>query len=143
LNRCWPHPIGYLSGCKNSIMFKKYLALLLCICISHFSWAQKADPQKLVGPTWLLTGEIVSMEGKQPATDKDIHLDFTRDGKWKSTHTLQGVNTGTWQLDKNGKLLMTLSGKKTADIVLADGERLEMVYVGNNGTIRWQWEAAK
>lgn len=124
-------------------MKKMYFAMLMCICISHFSMAQKADPQKLAGPTWLLTEEIVSGEGKQPATDKDIHLDFYKDGKWKATYALHGATSGTWLVDKNGKLVMTLTGKKTAEIALADGVHLEIVATTNSGTVHWKWETAK
>ena len=117
--------------------------MLLCISISHFSFAQKADPQKLTGYTWLLSEEVLSGESKQPATDKDIHLDFSKDGKWKATHPLQGASNGTWQLDKNGKLIMTLSGRKNAEIVLADGEHLEIIFASGGSTVRWKWETAK
>lgn len=105
--------------------------------------AQQPNPKKLSGVTWLLTADEMSGLGKHSSLDKDIHLDFTADGKWTTTHPLLNNQTkGTWETDKKGKLVIK-AGSKTAEIVSITDDKLVIVYDQATSKVTWTWETAK
>jgi hypothetical protein len=105
--------------------------------------AQSPNPKKLSGVTWLLTADEMSGLGKHSSLDKDIHLEFTADGKWTTSHPLLNNQTkGSWETDKKGKLVIK-AGNKTAEIVSVADDKLEIVYNQGTSKVTWTWETAK
>lgn len=105
--------------------------------------AQQPNPKKLTGVTWLLTKDEMNGFGKHTSLDKDIHLDFSADGKWTTTHPLLNNQTkGTWETDKKGKLVIK-AGNKSAEIVSVSNDQLVIVLDQSTSKITWTWESAK
>lgn len=91
---------------------KSTILILLFFSFSLSLFAQQSLSQKITNIAWTLQSDEMSGMGTHQSLAAGTTLVLDEAGQWKTSNAINGLNNGTWKVDKKGRLIMQLDKKK-------------------------------
>jgi hypothetical protein len=91
---------------------KNMILLLLSLSLNLSLFAQQSLSEKIINITWTLQSDEMSGMGTHQSLAAKTTLVLDVAGQWKSSNSINGLTSGTWKMDKKGRLILQLDKKK-------------------------------
>lgn len=91
---------------------EKAIFIFLSLCFSLSLFAQKSLSEKITNITWTLQSDGMSGMGTHQSLADGTTLVLDVAGQWKSSNAINGLSSGSWKVDKKGRLILQLDKKK-------------------------------
>lgn len=125
---------------KNTLLL---FTMLVVVVIVASAQETKPKTEILTSKVWKIRNEVMSGVGTLTSLPKDTELTFSADGKWKSTHPIEGETEGAWELSDK-RLIMSFSSDGTTkkyELISLNSTTLQYKTKNKTATYSFEWSA--